>query len=170
MSIRTDPRTLAPVLILAASLACSHGPSDPATRGPGGSPAGAVVVDGVEYSATVEIMESFPVQLAATVTITNRTDEPKTVTFPDGCVALLRAYQGDTLVWDQAEDVGCTEALVPIELGPGESEQVRSPTSSAADVLDDEWPDGEYAMAVYLRPDGEEVEVDGGTADLAVPR
>lgn len=170
MSIRTHPRTLAPALILAASLACSDGPADPADRGPGGPPAGAVVVDGVEYSATVEVMESFPVQLAATVTITNRTDEPKTVTFPDGCVALLRAYQDDTLVWDQAEDVACTMALVPIELGPGESDEVRTPTSSAADVLDDEWPDGEYSIAVYLRPDGEEVEIDGGTVDLAVPR
>lgn len=170
MSIRTSHGTLAPVLILAASLACSDGPADPANRGPGGSPAGAVIVDGVEYSATLQVMESFPVQLAGTVTITNRTDEPKTVTFPDGCVALLRAYQGDTLAWDQAEDVACTMALVPIKLGPGESEEVRTPTSSAADVLADEWPDGEYPIAVYLRPDGEEVEIDGGTADLAVPR
>lgn len=170
MSIASNPMTLAPVLILAASLACSDGPADPADRGPGGPPAGAVVVDGVEYSAIVQIMESFPVQLAGTVTLTNRTDEPKTVTFPDGCVALLRAYQDDTLVWDQAEDVACTLALVSVELGPGESEQVRTPTSSAYDVLDDEWPDGEYAIAVYLRPESDEVEIDGGTADLAIPR
>lgn len=170
MSIRTDKKTLAPVLILAASLACSDGPADPADRGPGGPAAGAVVVDGVEYSASVQIMESFPVQLAGTVTIANRTDGAKTVTFPDGCVALLRAYQGDTRVWDQAGDVGCTMALVPIELGPGESEQVRTPTSSAADVLGDEWPDGEYSIAVYLRPGGEEIELDAGTADLAIPR
>ncbi|MDX1661938.1 MAG: BsuPI-related putative proteinase inhibitor [Gemmatimonadota bacterium] len=170
MSTRFDrviPILAAPLLF---ALACSSGPADPGDRSPGGPPAGAVIVDGIEYDASLEVMESFPVQIAGTVTLTNRTDERKTITFADGCVALLRAYDGGTRIWDQAEQVACTMATVPVELAAGESEQFRTPTSSAYDVLDDEWPDGEYAIAVYLRPIGEEVEVDAGTVELEIPR
>lgn len=162
---------LAPIpLLLLVALGCSAGPSDPGPRPPGGQPSGAVTVEGIEYAADVHVMESFPVQLAGRVTMTNRTDATKTVTFPDGCVALLRAYSGEELAWDQAEEVGCTMALVPVELASGASEEVPTPTSSAYEILDDEWPDGEYRITVYLRPDGEEVEVEAGRADLAIPR
>lgn len=159
-----------PIPILALALACSSSPADPGDRPPAGPPAGAVTVNGIEYTATVQVMESFPVQIAATVTVANRTDDRKTVTFADGCVALLRAYDGETRIWDQAEEVACTMATVPVELSPGGSEEFRTPTSSAYDVLDDEWPDGEYAIAVYLRPIGDEVEIDAGTVELAIPR
>ena len=49
-------------------------------------------------------MESFPAQLGGRVTIANRSGEARTVTFPDGCVALLRAYRpgGSEAVWDQS--------------------------------------------------------------------
>lgn len=159
-----------PIPILALALACSSSPADPGDRPPAGPPAGAVTVDGIEYSATVQVMESFPVQIAATVTVANHTDETRTVAFADGCVALLRAYDGETQIWDQAEEVACTMATVPVELSPGESEEFRTPTSSGYDILDDEWPDGTYRMAIYLRPIGEEVEIDAGLVDLAIPR
>ena len=39
---------------------------------------------------------------------------------------------------------------------------------SAATILGDSLPNGNYRITVYLRP-GEIVELDVGTADLAVP-
>lgn len=159
-----------PTLALLAGLACSSGPADPGPRDSGGPPAGAVTHDGVEYVADLRVMESFPVQLAATVTVTNRTGSEKTVTFADGCVALLRARQGDRLVWDQSGEFACTMATVPVELAPGASRTFGTPTSSAADILGDEWPDGEYGIEVYLRPVGAEVAIDAGVVDLAIPR
>lgn len=157
-------------LLCMIALACSSGPADPGPRPPQGPPSGAVIVDGIEYAADVEVMESFPVQVAGTMTMTNRTESTKTVTFPNGCVALLRAYSGEELVWDQAGDAGCTMALVPVDLAPGASEEVRTLTSSARDILGDEWPDGSYEIAVYVRPEGEVVEIETGAVDLAVPR
>ncbi|MGH7564396.1 MAG: hypothetical protein ACREK5_08230, partial [Gemmatimonadota bacterium] len=72
--------------------------------------------------------------------------------------------------WDQAENLACTMALVPVELAPGATHEVRAPTVSAYEILDDELPDGEYRITVYLRPDGGVVEIDAGTTDLAIPR
>lgn len=153
---------------------CDGQPSSPSDDpGPGDPGTGrAVVVDGIEYHAEVQVMESFPVQLAGVATVVNRDDDPRTVTFPDGCVALLRAYPGSEgePAWDQAAEVACTEALVPVALAPGESREFRTPTASAYDVLGDEHPDGDYRIAVYLRPGGEEVEAVAGTVALAIPR
>src|SRR5687767_8597909 len=69
-----------------------------------GLDAGTVVQDGIEYSGDVLVMESFPVQLAGEVTITNSGSSTRTLVFPDGCVAFLRAYRPgeSTPVWDQA--------------------------------------------------------------------
>jgi hypothetical protein len=133
---------------------------------------GVVLHDAIEYSGDVAVMESFPVQLRGRVTITNRGSQGRTITFPDGCVALLRAYRpGESEpVWDQSSELACTMALVPVTLAAGESSEVSTPTASAADILDDRLPDGEYRIAIYLRPDGDEVEIDGGTVDLAIPR
>jgi hypothetical protein len=141
--------------------------------GPGGNLSGSVVRDGFEYRAEVLVMESFPVQLAGRAFVKNPSDETRTVTFPDGCVALMRAYgaSGGGRVWDQAQETGCTMALVPLELGPGEERELPTPTASAYEILAGGHPDGDYRIAVYLRPvDGDEIELDAGTTDLAVPR
>ena len=164
------------VLSLALALACANTPSTPDNGGPApgpgpGGPEPAVVTrDGVEYRADVLVMESFPVQLSGRVTLTNRSGAAVRLVFPDGCVALLRAYAGATRIWDQSEEVGCTMALVEVDLAPGASREFQTPTSSAYEVLDDEHPDGEYRLAVYLRPQGGEVEIDAGETQLAVPR
>lgn len=162
-------------LALAFLLACS-GANTPTTDGspPGDGPplGGAVVQDGIEYTGEVLVMESFPVQLSGRVTIANRSGEVRTVTFPDGCVALLRAYRpGESEpVWDQSGGQACTMALVPLELAPGATQEVPTPTASGYDILGEDLPDGEYRITIYLRPDGEVVEIDAGTTDLAIPR
>ena len=139
----------------------------------GGSLSGSVVRDGIEYRADVLVMESFPVQLSGRAIVRNASGEPRTVTFPDGCVALLRAYRAEGVgpVWDQAAGLACTMALVPVELDPGEEREIPTPTASAYEILGAELPDGDYRIAVYLRPiDEGEVEIFAGTTDLAIPR
>lgn len=161
-------------LALAALVGCANG----VTNGPNGEPSadrnlkGVVERGDVRYTAEVAVMESFPVQLAGDVTITNTSDEPVGLTFPDGCVALLRAYEhgGEEPVWDQAGEVACTMALVEVELASGESHEVRTPTASAAEILDEGLPDGEYTIAVYLRPQRGAVEIEAGIVELAIPR
>ena len=174
-----------PLVILAAmALSCAGSPStpnggdrprggDPPARGDAGDPRPAAVLrDGFQYQADVLVMESFPVQLVGRVTITNATERTRTVSFPDGCVALLRAYRtgGGEPVWDQASEVGCTEAIVPVTLAPGGSREVSTPTASAGDILDEGLPDGRYRVTVYLRPASGEVEIEAGAAELAIPR
>ena len=128
------------------------------------------LVDGITYRVTgFDIAESFPVQLGITVELANESTTQKSVTFPDGCVVLMRAYDGGTEpVWDMGNTVACTLALVEVDLAPGESQEFRVGLVSAATILGDSLPDGEYRITVYLRP-GRIVELEAGIADLAVP-
>ena len=51
------------------------------------------LVGGVTYRVTsFAIAESFPVQIGVTVEIENKSTTSQSVTFPDGCVVLMRAY------------------------------------------------------------------------------
>lgn len=133
-----------------------------------------VAIMGLEWVAHVNVMESFPVQLVGGLTIRNSGDGPISLLFPDGCVALLRAREsdgaGETPVWDQRQEVACTLATVPVDLETGEERSFDTPTVSAREILGADLPDGEYRIAVYARPVGEEVEVEVGTVELAVPR
>ncbi len=161
MSLRTS---FATVLLLG----CAGGgdPQDP------GDSAYRVRADGIDYSAETAIAESFPVQLRTTVTATNQGGRTARLTFPDGCVVLLRAYHDEArtrIAWSQAEHVGCTMALVEWSLAPGASRQAAAHTD-AAQVLRDTLPDGTYWLEAVLRPDGREVAVPAGAVDLAIPR
>ena len=130
------------------------------------------VLGGVTYRVKdFVIAESFPVQLGLTVEIQNTSATSQSVTFPDGCVVLMRAYVEGTTgpVWDMGRDVGCTQALVKVDLAPGESEEFQTSLVSAYTILGDDLPDGEYRITAYLRP-GQIVELDAGMADLAVLR
>ena len=173
---KRELRATLPIALLALFVGATCGEEStptPPDRRPGGSLSGSVVRDGIEYRADVLVMESFPVQLSGRATLRNTSSGARTVTFPDGCVALLRAYraEGGGPVWDQAGGLGCTMALVPVELGPGEEREIPTPTASAYEVLGAELPDGDYRIAVYLRPVGApEVEIIAGTTDLAIPR
>ena len=164
---RAALRTLS-FLAIAALPSCTRG-GDP--QEPTGAYS-AVVESGVRYEADTRVMESFPVQLATTVTAINTTGRRVELTFPDGCVALVRAYRpGESEpVWDQSGEQACTMALVPVELAPGATQEVPTPTASGYDILGEDLPDGEYRITIYLRPDGGVVEIDAGTTDLAIPR
>ena len=128
------------------------------------------LIDGITYRVTsFTIAESFPVQLRITVELENESATPRSVTFPDGCVVLMRAYDSGTEpLWDMGQTVACTLALVEVDLAPGESEEFNTGLVSAASILGDSLPNGEYRMTAYLRP-GQVVELEAGMADLAVP-
>ncbi len=128
------------------------------------------LIDGITYRVTsFVIAESFPVQLGITVELENESTIPRSVTFPDGCVVLMRAYDSGTEpVWDMGQTVACTLALVEVDLAPGQSEEFITGLVSAASILGDSLPNGEYQITAYLRP-GQIVELEAGMADLAVP-
>ena len=134
-------------------------------------PAAATISEGIEYRATTAVLESFPVQLHTTVDITNRSGSAVGHVFPDGCVVLLRAFQGTSQVpsWDQQGIVGCTQALIEVNLTSGGSRRFQVRTDARA-ILGDSLPNGRYRLEAYLRPSGKLVRVDAGAADLAVPR
>ena len=134
---------------------------------PAPGPAGFVVtVDGM-------VLESFPVPVGRAMTFQNVTDETLTL-LTDECWPLLRAYRPgeDEPVWDQGEEGACNLfAPREDEVGPGGAVRFESPVVSAAEVLDDELPDGAYEMTIYFRAmGGEEIEMELGEVDLAIPR
>ena len=116
--------------------------------------------------ADFNIMESFPVQISVTIDITNVGFTPARAVFPDGCVVLLRAYgAADEPSWDMGQGRACTEALVEVEVGPGERRQFQSGVANATEILGDSLPSGVYRITAYLRP-GETIELEAGQADL----
>jgi hypothetical protein len=135
-------------------------------------PAAVRIMNGIEFRAETLVMESYPVQLRTIARVTNRGDAPARVTFPDGCVVLMRAYSpaGAAPVWDEADTVGCTLAIIEVTLLRRESREFSSQTVSARQILGDSLPDGRYEIRAYLRPDGTPIELTTGNVDLAVPR
>lgn len=118
----------------------------------------------------VTIAESFPVQIGVTVGVRNQTASTQSVTFPDGCVVLMRAYLDDPEpVWDMATGLACTLALVQRELEPGEEIEFDAGLVSAGTILGQALPSGQYRMTAYLRPGGDVVELEMGLIDLAQP-
>jgi hypothetical protein len=129
---------------------------------------------GFEIAADVAVMESFPVQLAGSMTFTNREAEERTLQ-TDVCWPLLRAYlPGDetTPVWDQLEEGACAMLQPRTDVvQPDASIRFETPIASAADILDDDLPDGTYRITVYFQVMGEgEIEREAGEVELAVPR
>ncbi len=155
------------LVLLVTATACAaqdSGPGDPLKPGPAGTQTG-----GIAYSGQLAILESFPVQLAATVTAKNVSSSTATLRFPDSCVVLLRAYRGEELVWDQSHGTACLQMIVTVELAPGESRTFSSRTN-AYEILSKDLANGAYRITGYLRPEGGVVEVELGEADLAISR
>lgn len=128
---------------------------------------------GFEVSADLAVMESFPVQLVGGMTFTNESSETLDL-LTDVCWPLLRAYRPgeDEPVWDQGEEGACA-LFTPREdeVDPGRSVRFQSPVASAADILDDELPNGTYEITIYFRAmGGDEIELEAGEVDLAIPR
>ena len=123
-----------------------------------------VIFEGLTYRVTqVAIAESGPIQIGVTVEVENATASERSVVFPDGCVVLMRAYVGGpTSVWDLATDRGCDLALVQVDLAPGEVRRYQTGLVSAAEILGDDLPPGEYRLTAYLRPGGQVVELEMG--------
>jgi len=126
---------------------------------------------GVRYEADLLIMESFPVQLRARVSATNATAGPVTITLPDGCSVLLRAYRDAARsgepAWDETGTVVCTQAIQQIPVAAGETTWLEGRTIGAAEILGDSLPAGRYYFTALVRPDGQRIELEAGEADLA---
>ncbi len=137
---------------------------------PNGLDGGTDLIGGLTYQVTnLIILESFPVQIGVTMEIVNGSPTSRSQTFPDGCVVLMRAYDdGADPVWDMGGSVACTLALVEVDLAPGETQVFQTSLVSAATILGDRLPNGEYRITAYLRP-GQTVELEAGRVDLAVP-
>ena len=156
------------VALTASMVACGSS-KDPSEPRPGGD-FQTIVQNNVEYRAETLIMESFPVQVRANVQITNSSGSAVTITFPDGCLVLLRVYRDaerTSLAYDMERDFGCTQALVPVTIGAGESKTISAPTISAAKILGDSLPNGTYYFTALTRPEGQRVELRAGSAALA---
>ncbi len=158
------PRTLVLLALgLGAACAGANSPSEPGDR------ASLIIENGIEYKATTRVMESFPVQIATTVTIRNTTGSATTLVFPNGYVVLLRAFRDNQQVWNQADVVGCTQALVEVELPAGASRSFDTRTD-AREILGANLPNGRYRLEAVLQPSGGTVRLDAGMVDLAVNR
>ena len=124
---------------------------------------------GFEIAVDVAVMESFPVQLAGSMTFTNPGSEERTLQ-TDVCWPLLRAYRPgeDTPVWDQLEEGACAMLQPRTDVvEPGASIRFQTPVVSAAYILDDELPDGTYIITVYFQVMGEgEIEREAGEVEL----
>ena len=144
--------------------------ADPGASGSRGGDAQSIVEDNIVYRAETLIMESFPVQLRANVHITNLRSAPVTVTFRDGCLVYLRVYRDaarTSLAYDSEKVEGCTDALVPVSVGAGQSKTVSARTISAADILGDSLPNGTYYFSAVVRPETQRITLHAGSAALA---
>lgn len=157
-------KRLLPLLVL---LGCTSTSDDDVT----GTPDRNRTIGDIELSAETMVMESFPVQLRTVVTARNTSPDPVRITFPDGCVVIIRAYRDAARsgqpVWEQAS--ACTMALVPVDFAPGETKTFTNGTD-AREILGDSLPDGRYWLSAFIRPDSERIDVPAGAADLGVPR
>jgi hypothetical protein len=124
----------------------------------------------LRYSAETLVMESFPVQLATTVTVANIGSRPAALEFSDGCPVLLRAYRAPDHTgepaWDQARETFCTMAIQRMTISPGESRDFTVRTD-ARQILGDSLPNGRYLLTAVLRKTGWPLELDAGSVDLA---
>ena len=160
-------RARAPLFLMGVALIVGCGDSPVAPAGP---------FDEAEYGnltyqiKQVIVAESFPIQIGVTVGVRNQTAVIQSVTYPDGCVVLMRAYgESPAPVWDLGNSRACTQALVERDVQPGEEIDFVVDLVSAGTILGNDLPSGEYRLTAYLRPDGDVVELEMGRFDLGQP-
>jgi hypothetical protein len=122
------------------------------------------------YRAVLETAREDAV--GARVEIVNEGTEPQTLSFPDTCIAMLRAYfvPGAREAWDHRDGkTHCRDRLREIEIAPGDT-VVSDPRVASIAVLGDGLPEGSYRFTTYLIPIGEpEIELPLGEVRLALP-
>jgi hypothetical protein len=126
----------------------------------------------VDYSAVTAVLESFPVQLSTTVTMTNSSSAPTTLRLGGGCPVQIRVYRDaarSALAWDQGRVIGCTKEIQIVDLA-GRARVERNAGTSARDILGDSLPDGHYFLGAYVQVLDTPFVLPAGEADLAVPR
>lgn len=110
--------------------------------------------------------------VAARVEIVNEGSAPQTLSFPDTCIAMLRAYfvPAGREAWDHRDGkTHCRDRLFEIEIAPGDT-VVADPQVTSIAVLGDGLPEGSYRFTTYLIPIGEpEIELPLGEVRLALP-
>jgi hypothetical protein len=130
-----------------------------------------VDISALALEADVGVVESFPVRLRGTLTVRNPTD--RTIQFDvGGCPVFLRIYDdAGEIVRDQGDAAICTMILETVTLEPGASESFETATISAAEILDEDHPDGTYRVGVYLAlVEGGQPEASAGQVEIAIPR
>jgi hypothetical protein len=161
------PAGLAVLSLALATGACTREEADPPIAD------GVTVLDGVVYRVETLVAETTPISLYTYLTVENQRRDSATVSFPDGCVVLIRAYATPERVgvpaWDQQHAVACTMILVEHRLAPGESAEHRA-RAGTADILGDSLPDGRYFLTALVRPGGRRLEITAGEADLVLER
>jgi hypothetical protein len=127
--------------------------------------------EGLRYQASARKLEDVePPQLRVVVTVTNDSEEPRTLRVK-GCTVLLRAYRSPersgTPAFFEAANPGweCAENGQEIVLAPGSSRALET-SVDVYRVLEDENPEGHYYFTVLLRRDDHALELPAGEALL----
>jgi hypothetical protein len=125
-----------------------------------------VVMESVEYTAEATLQGTV---LEVRVRLRNAAESVHDLTFPDGCVVLVRVHadasRSGSPAWDQRDHAFCTMALEMVSLQPGESHTYETSVETA-ELRGAGLPEGELHLTAYLRPDGGEVEVPAGSVRL----
>ena len=124
---------------------------------------------GLAYTA--ELVESGPEILIGTVTISNRGLVPRTLRFPDPCVAMFRFHdRAQRPVWDQhPTNKTCVPPGIDVVLEPGEAREFERFAYAPAILTASDLPGGRYRIVLYVRPDGREVTLELGEVELLRP-
>lgn len=137
-------------------------------------------LDEIAFRGSVDVRESFPVQLGFRLTARNLSDHD-VVLVTDGCSLRVRAYRDPDRTsgpaWRGPKDP-CAASEGPVDVPVlARDSVVWHRDFSAADVLGDSLPDGRYyftaglgSVSVATSENAREVEVQAGEAVLAVPR
>lgn len=122
------------------------------------------------YRAVLETAREDAV--GARVEIVNEGAVLQTLSFPDTCIAMLRAYfvPAGREAWDHRDGkTHCRDRVREIEIAPGDTVVADTRVASIA-VLGDGLPEGSYRFTTYLIPIGEpEIELPLGEVRLALP-
>lgn len=136
-----------------------------------GTPAGPLSIlreEGLAYTAN--LVEAGPEILIGTVTIANRDPVPRTIRFPDPCIAVFRFHRAGQFVWDQRPgNKTCVPPAVEITLQPGERREFERFAFAPAILSAYDLPSGRYELFLYLLPGDVEVVLAVGEVELLRP-